>query len=95
MTKVRIGVKLAQSILKHILRTYTNILKRIIQFGVAPVQIDILNEIDGVEFEEAEKHQTRGRYGTFEVNFIGKEDLIQNKRSSGRTQDRADVENLE
>ena len=67
----------------------------IIQFGVAPVQIDLLNEIDGVEFTDAEQHQTRGRYGSFEVNFIGKDDLIQNKKASGRTQDQADAENLE
>ncbi len=67
----------------------------IIQFGVAPVQIDLLNEIDGVTFEEAENYQIRGRYGAHEVNFIGREDLIRNKKASGRTQDKADVEHLE
>ena len=67
----------------------------IIQFGVAPVQIDLLNEIDGVTFEEAERYQIRSRYGEHEVVFIGKEELIRNKKASGRLRDRADIEHLE
>lgn len=67
----------------------------IVQFGVVPVRVDLVNEIDGVDFEEAEGGLVRGRYGRTEVSFIGKRDLIRNKRASGRPQDKVDAEALE
>ena len=67
----------------------------IIQFGIVPVRVDLLNKIDGVSFEKAEKHIVRGRYGKTCVNFIGRVELIKNKKSSGRLQDKADAQNLE
>jgi predicted nucleotidyltransferase len=67
----------------------------IIKFGIEPVRIDLLNEIDGVLFENIESKTERGRYGEVTVTFIGKEDLIANKKASGRTQDLADLEKLE
>ena len=66
----------------------------IIRFGVAPVRIDMVNEIDGVTFEEAEKNIVRGRYGQVEVSFIGKAELIRNKKATGRSQDKVDAEKL-
>jgi len=67
----------------------------IIKFGIEPVRIDLLNKIDGVLFENIESRTVRGRYGKITVSFISKEDLIKNKRSSGRAQDIADLEKLE
>lgn len=67
----------------------------IIKFGLDPVRIDLLNEIDGVVFEEIESRIVRGRYGKTDVTFIGKEDLIINKKASNRAQDIADLELLE
>ena len=67
----------------------------VIQFGVPPVRADLLNEIEGITFDEAEKTVVRGRYGSVEVNFISRESLIQNKRASGRSQDALDAEKLE
>lgn len=66
----------------------------IIQFGIPPVRIDLINQIDGVSFEEAEKNKVRGKYGSIKVNFIGKNELIKNKNSTGRLKDRADIEEL-
>ena len=66
----------------------------IIQFGMIPVRVDLINEIDGVSFEDAEKHIVRGKYGKVEVNFIGKTDLIKNKKASGRPQDELDAKTL-
>jgi hypothetical protein len=66
----------------------------IIQFGVVPVRIDLINSISGIRFEEAEKHVKRGLFGKVKVNFIGKMDLIQNKRATGRPQDAVDVQTL-
>lgn len=67
----------------------------ILQFGISPLQIDILNEIDGVTFDEAFSHLKRGRYGEIEVNFIGKAELLKNKETSGRPQDLADKDKLD
>lgn len=66
----------------------------IITFGVAPVRVDFINKIDGVDYSDAEPRRVRGKYGDNEVYFIGKEDLLQNKKSTTRAKDMADVEEL-
>ena len=66
----------------------------IITFGVEPVRVDIINDITGVEFNDAWKKKVRGKYGNVEVNFISKTDLIKNKTSTPRLQDKADAEEL-
>ncbi len=66
----------------------------IITFGIEPVRVDIINEISGVEFNDAWNKRVRGNYGTAEVNFINKTDLIKNKTSTPRLQDKADAEKL-
>jgi predicted nucleotidyltransferase len=67
----------------------------IFQIGVPPVRIDILTKIDGVLFEEAWKNRLKVVWDGLDVQVIGLEDLIENKRSTGRTKDVADVERLE
>ncbi len=67
----------------------------IIQFGIVPLRVDIINEIDGVGFDEAILNSVRGKYGDVEVNFIGKMELIKNKKATGREQDKLDVKKLE
>ncbi len=66
----------------------------IIKIGIEPVRIDLLNEIDGVDFGTAKKSVVKGKYGDVEVIFIGKKDLIKNKKSTKRLQDKADLEKL-
>lgn len=66
----------------------------IVKFGVEPIRVDLINEIDGVNFEDIAPRAVRGRYGEIEISFIGKKDLIKNKEASGRAQDLADLENL-
>ena len=68
---------------------------QIVTFGVVPVRVDLLNDIDGVSFAEALPHAVRGTYGQTQVTFIGREDLIRNKRSTPRAKDKADAEELE
>jgi predicted nucleotidyltransferase len=68
--------------------------ENIFAIGVAPVRIDLLNDIDGIAFGEAQANAVRGRYGRVAVTFIGKEDLIRNKSSTTRAKDKADVEEL-
>lgn len=66
----------------------------IITFGVAPVRVDLLNEINGVDYSEAKNFKVRGNYGDVEVFFIGKNELIKNKLSTERLHDKADAEEL-
>lgn len=68
--------------------------KNVITFGVVPVRVDFMGEIDGVSYAEAKKNRVRGRYGSVEVNFIGRLDLISNKLSTKRTRDKGDAEEL-
>jgi hypothetical protein len=66
----------------------------VIVIGIAPVRIDLVNRIDGLTFAAARPNVVRSRYGDVEARFIGREDLLQNKRSTSRTKDKADVEEL-
>jgi hypothetical protein len=67
----------------------------VLQIGVAPVRIDILTEIDGVDFEEAWLERVPAHFGSTPAFVISKRHLVQNKRATGRLQDLADVERLE
>src|SRR6187399_2665242 len=65
------------------------------QIGIAPLRIDILTEISGVEFEEAWADRILHSFGPFTVPFLGKRILIKNKRTARRPKDLADLDSLE
>ena len=67
----------------------------VFQIGVAPVRIDILTSIDGVEFDDAWADRIESHYGDQRVHVLSRAHLIRNKRASGRLQDLADVEHLD
>ena len=67
----------------------------IFQIGVAPCRIDVINKIDGVEYAEASPRAIEKVIEGVPVRIISREDLIANKRASGRTKDLADAEILE
>ena len=67
----------------------------IFQIGVAPRRIDILTSVDGLNFESAYKNAGVVQIDDIPVKVLSKEDLIINKRASGRTKDLADIEMLE
>jgi hypothetical protein len=71
----------------------------IIQFGVPPNRIDMMNRIDGVAFEEAWSNKIyetiQHSSGRFKVYYIGKNELIKNKRACGRYKDLEDLKYLE
>lgn len=66
----------------------------IVQLGYPPFRIDILTSIDGVEFEQAWERKLVIDLNGTNVPFIGKSDLITNKKAAGRPQDIADVSRL-
>ncbi len=65
-----------------------------VQFGVPPYRIDFMNEIDGVRFAEAWEGRVYATFQGIETPFIGRPDLIANKRVSGRPKDLDDLEQL-
>lgn len=67
----------------------------IFQIGVAPCRIDIINKIDGLAYAEAAPRAVSKVIDGVPVRVLSIEDLIVNKRASGRTKDLADAEILE
>lgn len=67
---------------------------QIIQLGYPPNRIDLLTSVPGPTFQEAWEGRIGETIDGVEVNFIGLDHLRQNKLSSGRHQDLADLENL-
>jgi len=68
--------------------------EKVVQLGVPPVRIDFVTAITGVTWETAVNNRIRDRYGDIDVYYIGRDDFIKNKRSTGRYKDLADVEAL-
>lgn len=66
-----------------------------VQIGVAPLRIDLLTQIAGVDFESAWGNRERFKLGEHEVPILGRTQLLANKRAAGRPQDLVDVEALE
>lgn len=67
----------------------------VFQIGVAPLRIDIMTSITGVSFSDAWASRATAVYGDTPAIVIGREQLLANKRATGRLQDLADVESLE
>jgi len=68
---------------------------RVIQLGRAPNRVDLLTKLYGVDFADAWSRRVAARLDDADVWMISREDLIRNKRETGRTQDLADAEFLE
>ena len=67
----------------------------VLQFGVAPVRIDVLTSVSGVSFDEAWPAREVVTIEGLAVPVLGRAHLIMNKRATGRPRDRLDVEELE
>ena len=67
---------------------------RIVQLGYPPYRIDIITSIDGVDFDAAWENRMVVDVDGLPVPFIGREDLLTNKRSTGRPKDLLDVSHL-
>jgi hypothetical protein len=67
---------------------------KVVQLGRPPNRIDILTSISGVEFNEAWNGRVFGQLDGVAVSFIGKSELIKNKRTCRRAKDAADLEKI-
>lgn len=63
----------------------------VFQIGLVPSRIDVITQINGVEFDEAwNEHETVEIEG-LTIPVIGKTQLLKNKKSTGRVKDRNDA----
>jgi hypothetical protein len=67
----------------------------IFQIGTPPLRIDIITEIDGVDFADAWPDRFETSFGGVPALVISRHYLIVNKKTAARLQDLADVEKLE
>lgn len=61
------------------------------QIGIAPVRVDILTQITGVEFADGWKNRVPGTFFGIPVQFISQGDLEVNKRALSRARDLEDL----
>ena len=68
--------------------------RALFRIGEPPLQIDILLQISGIDYQAATVDSVEGAYGDVPVRFLGRDSLIKNKKASGRPKDLADVDLL-
>jgi hypothetical protein len=64
-------------------------------FGTPPVAIDLMVDVKGIDFEKCYVNAVLFEDGDLRIRTINKSDLIQAKKSSGRSKDLNDLENIE
>lgn len=64
---------------------------RMATLGREPLRIDVMTSISGVDFATAWRNRRRARMGRHPIAFLGRRDLLRNKRAAGRPQDVVDV----
>lgn len=68
---------------------------RMATLGRPPFRIDVMTSIEGVDFEQAWTNRIEARFGQQRVGFLGRTEMIENKRACGRPKDLADIALLE
>lgn len=67
----------------------------VFQIGVAPRRIDIITAISGVSFTQAYEKRLTVEVEGLAIPVISRDDLIANKRATGREKDRLDADHLD
>jgi predicted nucleotidyltransferase len=67
----------------------------VIRIGSSPIQIDMINSADGIEINDCFKRKKILDVDGIKINIISIDDLIKNKRTSGRLNDLSDADKLE
>ena len=66
----------------------------VVQIGLPPRRIDLLTAITGVGFDEAWPARVTHQVAGLAIPFLGRAELVRNKRATGRAKDLADLEAL-
>jgi hypothetical protein len=67
----------------------------VFQIGVAPRRIDLITGASGLRFEDAAERAVKVTMDGLHIHILSREDMIVNKRASGRPKDLLDAELLE
>lgn len=67
----------------------------VVQLGLPPRRIDVLTSIDGVDFASAWNRRVVAAVGDCAMPVLAYDDLLRNKRATGRPKDVQDVAMLE
>lgn len=68
--------------------------RRILHMGKRPMQIDVMNAVDGIEFDASYPNRIEAMVDGVRVPFIGLPELRINKRAAGRPKDLDDLAHL-
>jgi len=68
--------------------------KSLVRMGVEPIKIEILNFLEGVDFDDAYARREVRPAEDIQIDLISLEDLLANKRAVGRDKDMLDVKEL-
>jgi predicted nucleotidyltransferase len=68
--------------------------RSLVEIGVEPVKVQLMNFADGIVFDEAFERSNIVEVEDIRITTIGRDDLIANKLASGRHKDLDDVERL-
>lgn len=83
------------SVMPDHLKPFVNHPRQMITLGSAPSAIDMLNFVDGLNFDEAWRNRVDHELDGLEVDFLSLEDFVRSKKSAGRPKDLADLALLE
>ena len=67
----------------------------IVQLGMPPNRVELFTSLPGVEFRTCFRKRAKTKIDGVPTNFIDLDNLKKNKKTVGRKQDLADLENLE
>ena len=67
----------------------------LVVMGVEPLAIDILNYLEGCDFEDAYLRRQTVNVEDIQISLIAYDDLLSNKRSVARSKDLIDVDELQ
>ena len=68
---------------------------RVIRIGCSPNQVDIINDAAGIDINECHERREIINFHGVDISVISRDDLIKNKRATGRGQDLVDAEKIE
>lgn len=66
----------------------------VVQLGIPPYRVDLLTGLSGLEFVDAWGRRIIAPFEDVDAPFLSREDLVRNKRETGRHRDLADLESL-
>ena len=67
----------------------------VIQLGREPHRIDLMTFLTGLDFDECLPRAFHARYEGIPLRVIARDDLLRNKRATGRPKDKLDVDEFE